>query len=96
MGAHEETATRGRYGQPIAWYEHEIDGWIRNRIRAATGQPALPTSPPPDHPTLIKEREVYRRTGLSRVHRWRLEKRGKFPHRVYLGDQEGCGGAAAI
>jgi predicted DNA-binding transcriptional regulator AlpA len=81
----EDTAARGRYGQPIGWFEHEIDGWVHSRIRAATGQPALPPPPPPDHPRILKEAEVLRRTGISRVHRWRLEQVDKFPARIYLG-----------
>jgi predicted DNA-binding transcriptional regulator AlpA len=85
---HNDTAARGRYGRPIAWVEHEIDLWVHNRIRAATGHPALPQPSPSPHPRLIREKEVQRRTGLSRVHRWRLEQMDppKFPRRVYLDD----------
>ena len=86
MSKDEDMAAHGRYGRPIAWLEHELDLWIHNRVRAATGRPALPPPPPPDHPRLIKEAEVLKRTGLSRVHRWRLEQTGKFPGRVYLGE----------
>jgi predicted DNA-binding transcriptional regulator AlpA len=82
----EETAARGRYGRPIAWIEHEVDHWIVNRIRAATGRPALPPPPPPEHPRLIREKTVCARTSLSRVHRWRLEQMEppRFPRRVFL------------
>ena len=35
------------------------------------------------HPvdSFLREREVHRRTGLSRTTRWRLERDGKFPRR---------------
>jgi predicted DNA-binding transcriptional regulator AlpA len=75
---------RGRFGRTIGYFEHEIDLWIHNRIRAATGKPALQAPAVPQHPKIIREREVHARTGLSRVHRWRLEQVSKFPGRVYL------------
>ena len=81
---HYDTAARGPYGRPIGWLEHEIDAWVHNRIRAATGEPVLPPPPPPEHPVIIREKEVLRRTTLSRVHRWRLEQKGLFPQRLYL------------
>jgi predicted DNA-binding transcriptional regulator AlpA len=84
----EDTAAPGRYGRPIGWLEHEIDKWVHDRIRAATGQPAMPPRPPPEHPRIIREKEVHNRTGLSRVHRWRLEQCGRFPRRIYLDDAE--------
>jgi predicted DNA-binding transcriptional regulator AlpA len=82
----EETAARGCYGRPIGWLEHEVDLWVHNRIRAATGRPALPTPAPPKHPRIIREKEVKARTSLSRVHRWRLEQMEPpgFPRRIYL------------
>jgi prophage regulatory protein len=33
---------------------------------------------------ILREREVKYLTGLSRVTRWRLEKRGEFPKKVKL------------
>jgi predicted DNA-binding transcriptional regulator AlpA len=83
-----DTAARGRFGRPIGWLEHEIDRWDGDRIRAATGRPALSPPEPPAHPTILREKEVLRRTGLSRVHRWRLEQMEppKFPRRIYLDD----------
>jgi len=33
---------------------------------------------------MLREREVRQVTGLSRVTRWRLERRGEFPRRVKL------------
>jgi predicted DNA-binding transcriptional regulator AlpA len=37
---------------------------------------------------ILREREVKHVTGLSRVTRWRLERRGLFPKKVRL--TEGC------
>jgi prophage regulatory protein len=34
---------------------------------------------------ILREPEVYRRTGISRVTRWRWERDGMFPRRVRLG-----------
>ena len=34
---------------------------------------------------ILREPEVHRLTGLSRVTRWRLEREGTFPQRVQLG-----------
>lgn len=95
MANHEDTAARGRYGRPIGWLEHEIDQWVRERIRAATGRPALPPAPPP-HPRIIREKEVQARTSLSRVHRWRLEQMEppRFPRRIYLDGAPEAGDAA--
>jgi prophage regulatory protein len=33
---------------------------------------------------MLREREVKQLTGLSRVTRWRLERRGEFPKKVQL------------
>jgi prophage regulatory protein len=33
---------------------------------------------------MLREREVKHITGLSRVTRWRMERRGEFPGRVHL------------
>ncbi|MBZ5498894.1 MAG: AlpA family phage regulatory protein [Acidobacteriia bacterium] len=33
---------------------------------------------------ILREREVKHMTGLSRVTRWRLERRGEFPKKVKL------------
>lgn len=35
---------------------------------------------------IIRERECAHLTGLSRCHRWRLERDGKFPKRLRLGE----------
>jgi predicted DNA-binding transcriptional regulator AlpA len=80
-----ETATRGRFGRPIGWVETEIDWFVLNSIRIARGQPPLPPPEPPPHPVILREKEVHRRTGISRVMRWKLEQTGRFPARVHLG-----------
>lgn len=35
---------------------------------------------------VLREQERHRRTGVSRVQVWRLERQGKFPKRVRLGE----------
>jgi prophage regulatory protein len=44
-----------------------------------------PNQEPPDR--LIGERECRQITGLSRAHRWRLERKRKFPLRLSIGPQ---------
>ena len=36
---------------------------------------------------ILREIEVKKMTGLSRVTRWRMEREGKFPQRVQLGER---------
>jgi prophage regulatory protein len=36
------------------------------------------------HMKMLREREVRQLTGLSRVTRWRMERRGEFPRKVRL------------
>jgi hypothetical protein len=67
----------GRYGGPYGHLDHEITNWIRARA-------GLPLIDVPERPTIIREKEVKARTGLGRSWRWRLEKEGRFPRRVYL------------
>ena len=74
-------------GSHVRFLEHEVTNWIRGKI----GGQLLAD---PEHPRLITVRETEQRTGLSRVHRWRLEKQGRFPRRVRLGGDEGAGDAA--
>ena len=68
----------------VGYYEHEIDNWIRTRLRARSGRPAAEARPMPDNPRILTEREVQHRTGLSKVTRQKLEKAGKFPQRVRI------------
>jgi predicted DNA-binding transcriptional regulator AlpA len=69
-------------GKRAFWPEHQVDHWIRCRIRGV--DPAAIPPEEPDHPRLIPQREVLRRVGLSRVTIWRLEQKGSFPSRVRL------------
>jgi hypothetical protein len=59
--------------------EQQVDAWIHARIK---GEEWVPPEDVPEHPVLIRRKEVERRTGFSHVHIWRLEKIGKFPRRV--------------
>jgi predicted DNA-binding transcriptional regulator AlpA len=45
------------------------------------------TSAAPEPLVIIRKSEASRRTGLSGVHMWRLEKVGRFPHRVQLSER---------
>ena len=75
----------GRFGGGrVGFFEHEIDDWIRRRIRVRDGQPALPSVPVPAQPTIIPVKEVERRIGVSRVCIWRWEQQGNFPARIRL------------
>jgi predicted DNA-binding transcriptional regulator AlpA len=77
----------GRFGGGrVGFYEHEIDDWIRRRIRVKDGQPALPPATVPAKPTIIPVKEVERRIGVSRVCIWRWEQQGTFPSRIRLDD----------
>lgn len=40
----------------------------------------------PEHDRIIREKECFRFTGLSRTTRWRLERRGEFPKRRKLSE----------
>jgi predicted DNA-binding transcriptional regulator AlpA len=79
-------------GSRVGYIEHEVENFIRSRIRAAGGATAAPL-PPPASMRIISVKEAERRVGFSRVHLWRLEKIGKFPGRVRLND--GVAGDAA-
>ena len=73
-------------GSRVGFLEHEVENWIRQRVRVAGGQAVAEQVPPPDFLRIIPVKEVERRVGFSRVHIWRLEKAGKFPSRVRLID----------
>jgi predicted DNA-binding transcriptional regulator AlpA len=76
----------GRFGgvSAVRYFEHEVDHWIKSRIRSNTGRPAAPPPQMPAHPRLIRKKEVENRVGISGVHIWRLEQKGAFPARVLL------------
>jgi predicted DNA-binding transcriptional regulator AlpA len=68
----------------VAHYEHEVDAWILQRVRARTGRPAWAPPPPPAHPKLIPVSETSRRTGFTNKHLLDLERRQLFPERVRI------------
>jgi predicted DNA-binding transcriptional regulator AlpA len=73
----------------VAYLEHEVENWIRSRVRADTGErvAAPVTSPPLEQMRFITVAETVRRIGFTREHLWRLEKAGKFPRRVRVGTE---------
>jgi predicted DNA-binding transcriptional regulator AlpA len=73
-------------GSRVGFLEHEVENWIRQRVRVADGEPVAAPVPAPEYLRIIPVKEVVRRVGFTRVHLWRLEKLGKFPGRVRLID----------
>lgn len=73
-------------GSRVGFLEHEVENWIRQRVRVANGEPVATPVPAPEYLRIIPVKEVERRVGFSRVHIWRLERKGKFPSRVRLID----------
>jgi len=71
-------------GSRVGYVEAEVDRWLRERVRAASGRPIAEQAPEPTHISIITVKEVQRRTGLSRMTLWRMERDGRFPERVRL------------
>jgi predicted DNA-binding transcriptional regulator AlpA len=71
-------------GSRVGYLEHEVENWLRERVRVASGQPVAAPMPPPDFLKVITVKEVERRVGVSRVCLWRWERDGKFPSRIKL------------
>lgn len=67
-----DTITHGR----------KTDTAVDLALQAASRVPERASSPTIDR--ILREAEVRRLTGLSRVTRWRLERDGRFPRRVQL------------
>lgn len=65
----------------VLWVEQEVDAWIKAKIRGVDWQPAEH-----DQPNLIRKREVLRRAGFSHFTIWNLERQGKFPCRLRIGE----------
>jgi predicted DNA-binding transcriptional regulator AlpA len=82
-------------GSRVGFLEHEVENWIRQRVRVNSGEPVAEPVPAPECMRIIPVKEVERRVGFSRVHLWRLERAGKFPSRVKLIDAPGFSDAAA-
>jgi hypothetical protein len=67
---------------PAFWVEEYVNSWIIARIKNQPWvQPVVPANP-----TLIRKPEVMRRTGMSNVFLWHMEKDGKFPKRLHIGE----------
>jgi predicted DNA-binding transcriptional regulator AlpA len=73
-------------GSRVGFLEHEVENWIRQRVRVSNGEAVAEPVPPPPFMTIIPPKEAARRVGFTRVHVWRLEKNGRFPGRVRLID----------
>jgi predicted DNA-binding transcriptional regulator AlpA len=68
--------------RPAFWIEQEVDAWCHAAIKGVRWTP----TGPPEKPNFIRKREVLRRTGLSHFSIWSMEKKGRFPKRVRLGE----------
>jgi len=73
-------------GSRVGHLEHEVENWIRRRVRVGSADQVAAPVPVPGHLRIIPVKETERRTGFTRVHLWRLEKQGRFPGRVRLTD----------
>jgi predicted DNA-binding transcriptional regulator AlpA len=65
----------------VAWPSNAVIAWMRARISASGGDPALI----PDEPSALwRLRVVMQRTGLARPTLYRLAAQGQFPKPVRL------------
>lgn len=68
----------------VAWPSTVITAWIRERVVASGGDPAVV----PDEPfTMLRRPEVQRRVGLSGPTIYRRIKAGTFPAPIALDEQ---------
>lgn len=68
-------------GRAVAWPSTAVLAWLRNRVAASGGDPAVI----PDEPTAMwRIPEVERRTGLSRATVYRMAGAGEFPKPIRL------------
>ena len=51
-------------GSRVGYLEHEIENWLRSRVRVGSGQPVLPPIEPPKYLRIIPIKEVARRVGV--------------------------------
>jgi predicted DNA-binding transcriptional regulator AlpA len=73
--------TKGLGSVPVGWDDGQITDFIHKRIK---GLPYTAPAELPERPTIIRKREVIKRTGLSYPTIWALERDGRFPARVAL------------
>ena len=68
-------------GRAVAWPSAAIIAWLRDRVVASGGDPAVI----PDEPSAMwRLPEVERRTGLSRATLYRMAATGEFPRPIRL------------
>jgi predicted DNA-binding transcriptional regulator AlpA len=68
-------------GRAVAWPSTAVIAWLRDRVVASGGDPAVI----PDEPAAMwRIPEVERRTGLSRASVYRMAGAGEFPKPVRL------------
>lgn len=65
----------------VAWPSTAVIAWMRDRITASGGDPALI---PDEPPAFWRLRVVMQRTGLARPTLYRLAAQGQFPKPVRL------------
>jgi len=70
-------------GRAAFWVDQEVTAWCHAVIK---GEVWVPADKPPERPVLIRKPEVLKRTGLSHFTIWTLERNGRFPKRVRLGE----------
>lgn len=68
-------------GRAVAWLSTAVIAWLRDRVVASGGDPAVI----PDEPAAMwRIPEVERRTGLSRATVYRMAGAGEFPRPIRL------------
>jgi predicted DNA-binding transcriptional regulator AlpA len=68
-------------GRAVAWPSTAVIAWIRDRVVASGGDPAVI---PDEPPAMWRIPEVERRTGLSRATVYRMAGAGEFPRPIRL------------
>lgn len=79
-------------GRAVSWLSTAVISWIRDRVVASGGDPAVI---PDETPAMWRIPEVERRTGLSRATVYRMAGAGEFPRPIRLSVRQGEREAAA-
>ena len=66
----------------VEFFGYQLLKHLLSNIQGSTQTPD--PAPAPDQDRILRAQEVQEMTGLSRTSLWRLERDGKFPHRVPL------------